>query len=159
MQKVKDFLEKHKIKYITHKHPAVFTCEESDQHCQNIPGLSCKNLFLKNKKSRRLFLIVSPAHKQSNLKKFGEQVGDKKISFASSEKLKEVLDLEPGSVSPFGLINDKEKIVEVYVDREVYKSEIVGFHPNKNTETLELSKKMFHKYLETIEHEINVIDL
>ena len=101
----------------------------------------------------------SPAKKQTDLKKFAELVDEKKVSFASSESLKEKLGLEPGSVSPFGLFNDIERSVEVYIDSEVYNAKTVSFHPNVNTATLELSKNMFHRFLQTIGHDVEVVDL
>jgi len=157
MNKVIEFLEKNNIEYILHEHPAVFTCEEAEKYCTNVPGIAWKNLLLRNKKGKRNFLVVLPAKKQVDLKKFTKLVEESKISFGSNERLKKFLWLEPWSVSPFGLINDINKIVEVYIDRDIYESEIVNFHPNVNTASLELSKDMFRKFLNVIEHEINVI--
>lgn len=159
MNPIIQFLSTNKINFITHEHPAVYTCEQADIHCKNIPGISCKNLVLKSKKGKRYFLLVLPASKRTDLKKFAELTNEKKISFASSEILKEKLGLEPGSVSPFGLINDTENTFEVYIDSTVYNADIVGFHPNVNTATLELSKAEFHKFLKLIDHQVNVVDL
>ena len=139
MTSPEQFLELHQITATLHEHPAVFTCEEAEIHCAHIPGLACKNLFLKGK-SGRYFLLILPANKRTDLKKFAQTVGETKVSFASPEAMKEKLHLEPGSVSPFGLINDTEKSVEVHIDKEVHDAAIVGFHPNRNTATLELSK-------------------
>lgn len=156
---VEDFLKSNNIEYILHKHSAVYTCEEAMKHCSDIPGLACKNLFLKGNKGRRHFLMVLPANKQTDLKKLCGIVWESKISFASPEALKEKLGLEPGSVSPFGLLNDKLKEIEVYIDKEVYEADTVSFHPNRNTATFELQKDMFHKYLNISENKIEVIDL
>lgn len=158
MDSVKEFLIANSIDCVWHEHSAVFTCEEAREHCGDIPGLHSKNLFLRDRKGKRLFLAVLPAEKRMDLKKFGKIVGESKIRFADSETLKDRLGLEPGSVTPFGLINDKDNSVEVYVDSDIYNAEIVSFHPNVNTATLELTKKMFHKYLEVINHKINTID-
>lgn len=159
MDKVINFLSKNSIEYILHEHPAVFTCEEADKYCSKIPGVASKNLFLRNKKASRIFLLVLPADKRADLKKFAKIVGENKISFAGSELLYERLDLSPGSVSPFGLINDNDSIVEVYIDNDVYDADIVSFHPNDNKATLELSKEMFGKFLEALKHKINIIEL
>jgi Ala-tRNA(Pro) deacylase len=159
MNDVTKFLSKNNINFTLHKHPAVYTCEEAEKYCGDIPGIEGKNLLLRSKKGKRHFLVILPANKKTDLKKFAELVNEKKISFASSKALKEKLGLEPGSVSPFGLINDSEHRVEVYIDSEIYNADIVSFHPNVNTATLELSKNMFHKFLQTIDHEIHVIDL
>jgi len=84
---------------------------------------------------------------------------DKQITFASPEVLLEKLGLEPGAVSLFGLLNDKNHEVEIYIDKKVYNADIVSFHPNRNTASLELSKDMFRKFLQAIENKIEVIDL
>lgn len=152
------FLQSQQIAYTLHEHPAVYTCEDAAVHCKNIPGLACKNLFLKGRNSR-YFLVIVPATKRIDLKKFAKIVGEAKVSFASAETLKEKLHLEPGSVSPLGLLNDTEKSVEVYIDKALAEAEIVGFHPNRNTATLELSKEMFHKFLGLLEQKVHIIEL
>ncbi len=156
MTDVEQFLQSKDIQYVLHEHPAVFTCEEAEEHCADIPGMACKNLFLKGKKTGKFFLIVMPAQKRADLKSISDKIGEK-ISFASAEALKEKLMLEPGSVSPFGLLNDQNAEVGVYVDKDLYDADIVSFHPNRNTASLELTREMFHKFLETIEHEFHII--
>lgn len=69
------------------------------------------------------------------------------------------MSLTPGSVSPFGLINNKDNDIEVYIDEEIYNSELVNFHPNINTASLSLNREMFHKYLKIIPHNIQIINL
>lgn len=157
MTNVEEYLQDNQIKYVLHEHPAVYTCEEAEKHCGDIPGLACKNLLLKDKKGRRYFLIVLPAEKRADLKGIGKTVGESKVSFASPEALKEKLGLEPGAVSPFGLLNDKNHEVEVYVDEKVYNADIVSFHPNRNTASLELTGEMFRKFLQAIENKVHVI--
>lgn len=157
MTHVEDFLKSKGIEFILHEHPAVYTCEEAEKYCGDIPGLACKSLFLKGKKSGRYFLVILPAEKRADLKKIGETVGDKQITFASPEALLEKLGLEPGSVSPFGLLNDKNHEVEIYIDQKVYDAKIVSFHPNRNTASLELSGAMFCKFLQAIENKTQVI--
>ena len=159
MTNVEDFLTSRGIEYILHEHPAVYTCEEAEKYCGDIPGISCKNLVLKSKKSGRHFLVVLPADKRANLKKIGEIVGDKQITFASPEALFDKLGLEPGSVSPFGLLNDKDHEVEVCIDQKVYHAKIVSFHPNRNTASLELSGEMFRKFLQNLKNKIKILDL
>ena len=73
------------------------------------------------------------------------------------EGLKDKLGLEAGSVSPFGLLNDTAEEVEVFIDKEIYNADIVNFHPNRNTASIELPNEMFHKFLETLGHEIQII--
>lgn len=155
---VESFLQQHQIPYVRHDHPAVFTCEEAEEHCAHIPGLSCKNLFLKDKKGRRYFLLIMPAAKRTDLKAFGEIVGDR-LSFASPDTLREKLGVQPGSVSPFALLNDTDKIVEVYCDREVWEADITGFHPNDNTATLEVTREALHAFFQALGREVTLVDL
>lgn len=159
MINIEDFLKSQEIQYVLHEHPAVYTCEEAEKYCSNIPGLACKNLLLKGRKSGRYFLMILPAKKRADFKKIGEIIGDKQITFASAKDLLEKLSLEPGAVSPFGLLNDQKKEVEVCIDKDVYNADRVSFHPNRNTASLELSGEMFRKFSQVIEHEIRVVDV
>lgn len=152
MNKVESFLQKNEIRYTRHDHPAVFTCEDAKKYSAHIAGISTKNLFLVNKSKNRYFLLIIPDYKRADLKRFAQEAGEPRVSFASAEKLFQKLGLEPGSVSPFGLINNYEHDVILYIDEDVYKADIVGFHPNDNTATLELTGIMFKKYLDTINY-------
>jgi Ala-tRNA(Pro) deacylase len=98
MTNVEDFLKSKGIEYILHEHPAVYTCEEAEKYCGDIPGLACKNLLLKGKKSGRYFLVILPAEKRADLKKIGETVGDQKINFYSPEDILEKIVIEQGAV-------------------------------------------------------------
>ena len=158
MTLVENFLKAKGIDYILHEHPGVYTCEEAKKYHGNISGLACKNLFLKGKKSSRYFLVILPAQNRVNLKRIREIVGEKHITFADSEELRGKLGLDSGAVSPFGLLNDRDHEVEVYIERGVYNADGVSFHPNRNTATLELSNAMFHKFLQTIENKIEIMD-
>lgn len=159
MPNVEEYLKSKNINYVLHEHPAVFTCEDVEKLCLSVPGLASKNLFLRDQKKLRFFLLILPATKQTDLKKFAEIVAEKKLSFANSDLLMEKLGVEPGSVSPFGLLNDTEHKVEVYIDSEIYNAEIVNFHPNRNMASLELTKEMFHKYLQSIENSYKIIKI
>lgn len=153
------FLEDNKIKYILHKHKPVYTCEEAAQHCSMVKGMHCKNLFLKDKKSADFFLIMMPAEKRADLKKISIITNSKHITFGKPEELKTLLNLEPGSVSPFGLLNDKQNIIKVYIDNDLWQSDKVSFHPNQNDETLELEKEMFHEIINKIGNNYEIIEL
>ncbi len=157
-KKVEDFLTEQGIDFQLFEHPAVFTCEEAEAHCGEIPGLASKNLFLRNAKKDRFFLVVLPAAKRADLKAFGKIVGEK-VSFGKPEELKEKLGLEPGAVSPLGLINDSQKAVEPYFDREVYEAEQVSFHPNRNTASVVLSGEGLRRFLEGLGREAEVVEM
>jgi len=159
MTTVETYLIEHHVEFILHEHPAVFTCEEAEKHCSHIPGLPCKNLFLRNEKKRAFYLCILPAAKRADLKQIAAIVGEKSVSFANTKKLEEFLGLTPGAVSPFGLINDAENSVRVLVDRDVWESDIVSFHPNRNTASLELTGEMFRKFLESQDNITKIIDI
>jgi Ala-tRNA(Pro) deacylase len=157
MTDVENFLKIHGIEYIMHYHPAVFTCEEADKYCGDIPGLHCKNLFLSDKDKKRFFLIIIPQDKKLNFSDFAHFAETKKVVFGSSKDLEEKLKLTPGSVSLFGILNDEKREVELYMDEDVYNAPIVSFHPNRNTATLELSHEMLIKFLKTIDRTVKII--
>ncbi len=96
------------IEYTRHEHPPVATVEEAEAHWAGIDATHCKNLFLRNQKGNRHYLVVLTASKRADLRAVADQIGDGKLSFASPERLMTHLGLTPGSVSPFGLINDRE---------------------------------------------------
>lgn len=156
IQKIKDYLKNLNIEFKTFKHPAVFTVEEADKHMKDVKGIHSKNLFLKGRKSEYFYLVILSANKSLNIKEI-EEITQKKIKFANENNLKHFLGLTKGSVSPFGLINDKNHEVKVLIDKEVWDSEFVSFHPNINTETLELIGRGFQKYVNSLKNEVRII--
>ena len=136
------------IAFTRHEHPPVATVEEASAHWGAIDATHCKNLFLRNQKGSRHYLVVLTASKKADLKGVAEQVGDGKLSFASPERLMTHLGLTPGSVSPFGLINDREHLVRVVLDRDFQVASRLAFHPNINTATLTVSAADFKRFLE-----------
>lgn len=137
-----------KIPYTRYNHPAVFTSEEAAKYYTNIKGGHFKNLFLRNKNGKQHYLVIVPDSKKADLKKFEQKIGDKKISFASAERLMKYLGVTPGSVTPFALINDSEKHIIVIVDESLWKEEIVNFHPLINTATVGIKTGDFKKFLD-----------
>lgn len=148
MNNIYQVLENLGIEFNKHEHPAVYTVEEAAGYDADPTAAKTKNLFLRNKKGDRFYLVVVGANKRLDLKKLAESLAEGKFSFATPERLKEYLGLTPGSVSPFGLINDQEKTVRVVVDKELLEKETIGFHPNINTATLVTKTKDFEKFLE-----------
>jgi Ala-tRNA(Pro) deacylase len=147
-QKVYDTLTELGIDYTSHSHPPVYTVEEAEKHWGSITGAHCKNLFLRNKKGNRHYLVVVEIRRQVDLKSLSGRLGADRLSFASPDRLRRFLGLEPGAVSPFGLINDTENKVEVVVDKGLQGANRVNFHPNVNTATVGLSYDDFEKFLE-----------
>ncbi len=147
MNEVYKTLEQLKIPYKHYNHPAVYTVEEAEREIKNIEGTQTKNLFLREKKGKRHYLIILPANQDADIKSLAFKLKEKRLSFASPERLKEYLGLDPGSVSPFGLMNDKDCRVSVVIEEKLKKAEKIGFHPNKNTATVVLSWNGFEKFL------------
>ncbi len=147
------------IDYVEHEHPAVFTVEEAEMHKGHLGGMKLKNLFLRNKKGDRHFLFITPAMKEIDLKKLSEISGEKKLGFASPERLKEYLGLTPGSVGPFGLINDKKHEVIVFLDKDILKGDKLNFHPNRNTATVQIAKEELFKFLAWAGNEVQEVEL
>src|SRR5919197_299798 len=137
------------IAFTRHEHPPVATVEEAEQHWAGIDATHCKNLFLRNQKGSRHYLVVLEHTKRADLRALADQIGDGKLSFASAERLMAHLGLTPGSVSPFGLINDSDHRVCVVLDRALKSARRVSFHPNINTATYVIAAADFARFLET----------
>lgn len=125
------FLDSLGIAHSTVIHPPFFTVEEGRPWHHLIPGLHCKNLFIKDRKGG-IWHVVLPADKRADLGALEKLLGAPRFSFAKPELLAEVLQLTPGSVTPFGLINDTARRVRVVLDQDMLNSEWVNFHPLKN---------------------------
>jgi Ala-tRNA(Pro) deacylase len=146
-RKVLEILDNLGMTYVRHEHPPVATVEEAEKHWGPIKGTHCKNLFLRNNRGNRHYLVIAAVDKAVDLKRLNVLLGEDRLSFGSPERLKRWLGLEPGSVSPFGLINDATRGVEVVCDEALKSSAGLGFHPNVNTATLEIALADFEKFL------------
>lgn len=146
------------IVYQEFQHPAVFTCDEAARLCPRMPGIPNKNLFLRDKKKNYILVILS-ASKQLNLKNLGTQLGMNGLSFGSEDRLQEMLGVTKGSVTPMGLINDRDKQIRVYIDRAVWDDEWVHFHPLVNTATIAMKRVDFERFLEFCGHQYQILDL
>jgi Ala-tRNA(Pro) deacylase len=152
-QKVHEVLDRLGIAYTRLEHPPVFTVEQAEKHWGSITGAHCKNLFLRNKKGNRHYLAILESSKSADLKALTNRLGEDRLSFArlsfaSPERLMRYLGLEPGAVSPFGLINDSQKEVQVVVDQDLKNAERINFHPNVNTVTVGVDFTDFEKFLD-----------
>jgi Ala-tRNA(Pro) deacylase len=153
------FLADHKIEYERHDHPAVFTVEESDRLVPPLPGAKTKNLFLRDQKGKRHFLVVVGAHKRVNIKALPEVLGSSRLSFGSAGRLKKYLGVEPGAVTLLAIYNDPDHVVEVFVDKALWASEAFNFHPLVNTSTLVISRQNIRRFVEATGHEIQIVDV
>jgi len=137
------------IPFTRHGHPPVFTVEEAERYWADIPATHCKNLFLRNAKGSRHYLVVLEHSKKADLKDLAARIGDDRLSFASPDRLMRFLGLTPGSVSPFGLVHDNAGSVIVVLDAALAAADRLGFHPNVNTATITLSGADFLRFLDS----------
>ena len=146
------------FEYFLEEHAPLFTVEDSKSLRGQIEGAHSKNLFLKDAKAN-FFLISIEESASIDLKKTMQQIQSKKLSFAKPEYLQDILGIEPGSVSPFALLNDTKKQVEFYLDRSFLDSETVNFHPLINTATVNISPQNLIELIEKYHNPVNYIDL
>ena len=139
-------------------HPAVFTVEESKRLRGNLLGGHTKNLFLKDKKGR-LWLVVALEDRDVDLKALRKEIGAAQLSFGKPDLLSKVLGLEPGSVTPFGVINDTDGQVTVILDKGLLAFDTVNFHPLTNTATTQISPEGLQAFLRDTRHEPTIIAL
>jgi Ala-tRNA(Pro) deacylase len=146
-QKVYEALEALGIAYSRTEHPPVFTVEEAVEHWRGIAGAHCKNLFVRNKKGNRHYLIIAEHLKKVDLNALAKKLEDDRLSFASDERLARYLGLQAGEVSPFGLLQDGQREVIVVVEADLKNAAFVNFHPNVNTATIGITFADFEKFL------------
>ena len=145
------------IEYKMIEHPAAFTMEEIAEYDLHSHGHIPKNLVLRDVKGTRNMLVVLHGDKRANLQLIRAEIDSTKLSFASDERLQKYLKVEKGSVSPFGVIYDTERELEIYFDADLKNEEIVGCHPNDNRATVFLKFTDLKKYVEACGHRITFI--
>ena len=141
------------------EHPAVYTMEEMEMLGITAQGEVCKNLFLRDAKGKRHFLVVLKEEKRADLKEIAEQIGSSKLSFASAERLMRYLKVEQGAVSPLGVLNDETHSVEVLIDSDLKDCPKVGVHPNDNTATVWMSAKDLISVIESQGNSVTFLQL
>lgn len=155
--KILDQLE---IKYKIYEHDPIKTVKEAIEKQIILPGLNLKNLLIKDKKKENFYLVILEDNKLLDINKFKEVTNTKKISFAKNDELYTLMKVYPGSVGPFGLINDKENKIKVVLDKAIEEElpkTLVNFHPNRNNATIALTKKDFLKYLKYLNKDIIIL--
>lgn len=146
------------IAHQNHEHAAVFTVEEAKALRGELKGGHIKNLFLRNKKEE-MWLVVAEEDKRIDLKALGERLGAGKLSFGSPDRLLRYLGVLPGAVTPFGIINDKERKVKVVLDRDLMGLDPLNAHPLVNTMTTALAPMDLVRFLEAEGHIPMMMDL
>jgi Ala-tRNA(Pro) deacylase len=157
--KVYDALQALGISFTTHHHPPVFTGDDAALHWSAIPATQVKNLFLRNKKGDRHYLVILRVDKQADLRQLVKVVNDDRLSFGSPERLMTYLGVTPGSVSPFGLINDAAHVVRVIVDADLRSAERLIFHPNDNRASVTIGVEDFNRFLVAMGNSVRYVAL
>ncbi|MEO0497623.1 MAG: prolyl-tRNA synthetase associated domain-containing protein [Pseudomonadota bacterium] len=152
-------LEAEGLAATTHDHEAVFTVAESEDLHRKLPGAHSKNLFLKDKKSR-YFLVTAAHDTQIDLKRIHKLIGAQgRVSFGKADALMSLLGVEPGSVTPFGVVNDAEKQVTMILDNALMDHDIGNYHPLTNTATTTIAQTDLIAFLKGTGHDPQIIDV
>lgn len=139
-ENIYSFLKQNNIKFEVDEHIPVYNMEDLRKVSLKYPDYDGKNIFLRDDKKRNYYLITILGDKKVDLKKFKIDNGLRSLSFANEVELYNFLKLTPGSVTPLGLLNDKEKVVKFYIDKDFFKEPfIIGVHPNNNSATVWLN--------------------
>ena len=159
MSDIEAFLRAHAIAPRRHEHPAVMTVEESERLVPLLPGAKTKNLFLRDKKGARHFLVTVPHDLPVDLNALGAALGVGRLGFASPDRLMTHLGITPGSVSLLALCNDRAHAVEFVIDRRLWEAAAVQAHPLVNTATMVIEHAALARFLAATGHEPRVVDV
>ena len=158
-QKVVDQLNELGIPFQIVEHEPVLTTEQADRFIEGIEGVRTKTMFLTNKKKRNFYLVIIDDAKRLDMDVFKEIVEENRIKMASAETLNDKMMLLPGTVSPFGLLNNRDKDIQVYFDQEIVSEERMCFHPNTNEKTIFVNTEDLFTFLKEIGYVPHVIQL
>ena len=155
-----DFLDSLGIEYLRTDHEAANTMEACNEVDEILGVVICKNLFLCNRQKTAFYLLMMPGDKKFKTKELSAQIGSSRLSFAEPEDMLKYLDIEPGSVSIMGLMNDKEHKVQLLIDEDVLKDENLGCHPCICTSSLKMkTKDVTEKFLPATGHDFKTVHL
>jgi Ala-tRNA(Pro) deacylase len=154
-----DVLNALSVPFEYHEHPPVATIEDAITHWKDYDAGRCKNIFFRNHKGDRHYLVILEHLAQLKIKDLEQRLKQGKLTFASDQRLFKYLGVQPGSVSPFGLINDREKHVHLFIDIKLKAFDRLAFHPNINTATLVISKTDFISFLDHAGNSYEFIEL
>ncbi len=158
INEVCNFLAECKIDYSIHRHSPAFTLEECNGISRQIGGEICKNLLLKTTSGSIYYLLILKGNKKFVTKNVSKKLGTSRLSFASADEMRELLNTEPGSLSITSLIFDKEKRVKLAADKDVINEEFFLCHPSNNSATLKIkSEDITEKLLPALDRSIKII--
>jgi len=146
-KRVYEVLEQTGIPYEYHEHPEANTIEEAMKYWQGLDSTFCKNLFFRNHKGNRHYLVILRHDRAFDIHSLEKKLKQGKLTFASAQRMERYLGLKPGSVSPFGLVNDSEHHVYLFIDESLRQAERLAFHPNDSRSTLIISQPDFERFL------------
>ena len=149
-QQVANKLQELGITFDVVEHPPVFTTEQADSYIEGMEGVRTKSMFLTNRKKTQYYLLIMGDKKRLDMADFKVQVGANRIRMASLDSLAKKMNLPAGTVSPFGLLNNEEKDILVYFDKDIVSEDIMTFHPNTNEKTIFIKSKDLFRFLESI---------
>ena len=147
------------IEYKKYEHPPIPTIEEALVHWKDIDAMHFKNLFFRNHKGNRHYMVIFEQSQKLAIRDLEQKLKQGKLSFASEKRMLKYLNTIGGSISPFGLINDKESHTILFIDENMERADRVSFHPNDNTMTIVLSFKDFKKYLNWVGNSFQFLSL
>jgi Ala-tRNA(Pro) deacylase len=160
-KQVFELLKKLNIDYTNYTHEPVFTVQEAKHVDDSIDAMPTKNLFLKDKK-KNYFLVTAYAYQDIIIKDLAKKIGAKGgLSFAKPENLVEILDVQPGSVTPFCLINAKKnnKKVDFFLDNKLFEAKLIGIHPLRNDMTTVICPKDMQILVQYLTFNCNLLHL
>ena len=158
--RVYDLLDSLGIAYQRIDHEAAMTMEACAAIDEALDAVICKNLLLCNRQQTDFYLLMIPGDKQFKTSALSKQIGSSRLSFASAEHMERLLDITPGSVSVLGLMNDREKQVQLLIDEDVLKGEYFGCHPCINTSSLRLrTDDLMNRILPAMDHMPRLVTL
>ena len=158
-EKLYQLLEHLNIPFEYIEHPEAPTIEIAKQYWAGHDAKHCKNLFFRNHKGNRHYLVILDCDSDMDIHSIEKQLRQGKLSFASEQRLMKYLGLTPGSVTPFGLINDSERHVHVFVDKNLQNAQRLSFHPCINTASLIISKSDFVRFLDYTQNSYEWLEL
>jgi len=141
------------------EHPEAPTIEIAKQYWKGYDAKHCKNLFFRNHKGNRHYLVILDCDCDMDIHSIEKKLHQGKLSFASEQRMMKYLGLSPGSVTPFGLINDAEHHVYVFLDKNLQKAERLSFHPCINTASLIISKTDFIRFMDYTQNHYEWLEL
>ena len=159
IQKVLDYLDKKGYTYDYYEHPEAPTIAIAKEHWKQDGSKHCKNLFFRNHKGNRHYLVVLDCEQDLDIHDLEHRLHQGKLSFASEQRMERYLGLRPGSVSPFGLINDTECHVHLFLDKTLLDYPSLSFHPNDNRATVVISQAEFARYLAAVGNTYEYLEL